>query len=339
MTESLEKLCSLYGTSGREENVRAYIISQLGSECEYSVDSLGNLLVFKKGRNVPKNIVLLAAHMDEVGFIVTYITDDGYLKFDTVGGIDTSVMFGRSVRVGDRLIPGVIGVKPVHLLKEEEKKEYPDRESLYIDIGAKSRGEAETYVMPGDCAYFNSDFQRFGDGFIKARALDDRAGCALTLKMLGDALEYDTWFAFTTQEETGTGGAQAAAYTINPAYAIVLEATTAADIAGVEGEKRVCALGDGPVVSFMDKRTVYSRTLFDAAFAIAEKNGIKAQTKTQVAGGNDAGVIFKSRGGVRVLAVSLPCRYLHSPSCVIKASDLDETYRLVKLLAEDFAQR
>ena len=339
MTDTLQDLCSLYGMSGREEAVRDYIISQLNSDCEFSVDGLGNLLVFKKGKKRPKNTVMFAAHMDEVGFIVTYITDDGLLKFDTVGGVDTSVMFGRSVCVGDKLIPGVIGVKPVHLLKEEEKKEYPEKDTLYIDIGAKSRSEAEAYVLPGDCAYFDSGFQRFGDGLIKARALDDRAGCALMLRMLGDALEYDAWFAFTTQEETGTGGAQAAAYTIDPAYAIVLETTTTADIAGVEAEKRVCALGGGPVISFMDRRTVYSRELFDAAFEIAAKNGIKTQTKTQVAGGNDAGAIFKSRGGVKVLAASLPCRYLHSPSCVIKESDLDETYRLIKLLAEDFAQR
>jgi len=339
MTEMLKKLCSLYGVSGREEAVREYIISKISSDCEYSVDNLGNLLVLKKGRKKPKNTVMLAAHMDEIGFVVTHITDDGLLKFDNVGGIDTSVMLGRSVRAGERLVPGVIGVKPVHLLKDDEKKEFPERESLYIDIGAKSRAEAEEYILPGDCAYFDSDFVSFGDGLIKARALDDRAGCAVMLRMLGDEFEYDTWFAFTTQEETGTGGAQAAAYTINPAYAIVLEATTAADIAGVEGEKRVCALGGGPVISFMDKRTVYSRELYGAAFELAKVNGIKAQTKTQVAGGNDAGAIFKSRGGVKVLAVSLPCRYLHSPSCVINEPDLDETYRLVKLLAEDFSIR
>lgn len=339
MTDTLKELCSLYGVSGREDSVREYIVSQLSPDCEYSVDNPGNLLVFKKGRKRPKNTVMLAAHMDEVGFIVTYVTDDGLLKFDNVGGIDVSVMTGRSVRVGERLIPGVIGVKPVHLLKEEEKKEFPERDSLYIDIGAKSRAEAEEFVLPGDCAYFDSDFVTFGDGLIKARALDDRAGCALMLRMLADELEYDTWFAFTTQEETGTGGAQAAAYTIDPAYAIVLETTTAADIAGVEGEKRVCELGGGPVISFMDKRTVYSRELYGAAFEHAKANGIKAQAKTQVAGGNDAGVIFKSRGGVSVLTVSLPCRYLHSPSCVIKESDMQETYRLVKLLAEDFSVR
>ncbi len=339
MDNRLQELCALYGTSGREENVRDYIISKLGPDCNYSVDNLGNLLVFKKGRQHPKNTVMFAAHMDEVGFIITYITDDGLLKFDTVGGIDTSVILGRSVRVGEKLIPGVIGAKPVHLLKEEEKKEYPERDTLYIDIGAKNRGETEAYILPGDCAYFESDFQRFGDSLIKGRALDDRAGCELMLRLLDETLEYDAWFAFTTQEETGTGGAQTAAFMIDPAYAVVLEATTAADIPGVEGEKRVCVLGGGPVISFMDKRTVYSRELYDTAFELADKHGIKAQTKTQVAGGNDAGVIFKSRGGVKVLAVSLPCRYLHSASCVIKESDLDETYRLVKLLAEDFAQR
>lgn len=125
MTDTLKELCSLYGVSGREDSVREYIVSQLSPDCEYSVDNPGNLLVFKKGRKRPKNTVMLAAHMDEVGFIVTYVTDDGLLKFDNVGGIDVSVMTGRSVRVGERLIPGVIGVKPVHLLKEEEKRSSP----------------------------------------------------------------------------------------------------------------------------------------------------------------------------------------------------------------------
>lgn len=339
MTEKLKNLCSLYGVSGRENAVREYLISRLGSECRFSVDNLGNLIVFKKGRNKSKNKVMLAAHMDEVGFIVTHITSDGFLKFDTVGGIDTSVMAGRSVRVGERLIPGVIGVKPVHLLKNDEKNVFPEKESLYIDIGAKSRAEAEESVRPGDCAFFDSEFVTFGDGFIKARAIDDRAGCALLLQMLEDEQDYDMWVVFTVQEETGTGGAQAAAYTVDPDCAIVAEATTAADIPGVEGEKRVCLLGGGPVISFMDRSTVYSRELFRLVLDLAEKNGIKAQVKTQVAGGNDAGSIFKSRGGVKVLAVSLPCRYIHSPSCVIKESDLFETYKLIKLLAAELAQR
>ncbi len=261
------------------------------------------------------------------------------MRFTNVGGIDISVCCGRNVLVGKQLVPGVIGVKPVHLLKEEDEKKYPEKESLYIDIGASSREEAENMVSLGDCAYFDSDFVLFGDGKIKGRALDDRAGCAIMIEMLRNELEYDTFFVFSVQEETGAGGVQTAAFAIEPDYALVLEATTAADIAGVEGEKRVCALGGGAVISFMDRRTAYSMELYSDALEIAKAHGIKAQPKTLVAGGNDAGTLFKCRDGIRVLAVSLPCRYLHSPCCVIEKSDADETLKLVGLLAKDFSER
>ncbi|MCL2508659.1 MAG: M42 family peptidase [Oscillospiraceae bacterium] len=339
MLNKLESLCGLYGVSGREDAVREYIISQIRDKAEFHTDNSGNLIVFKKGRQVPKNKVMLAAHMDEVGFIVTFITDDGYLRFDTVGGIDASVLSGRSVLVGGRLVPGVIGVKPVHLLKSEEKENYPEKDMLYIDIGAPSKARAGEAVSVGDAAYFDSDFVEFGDGFVKGRAIDDRAGCALMLHMIGGELEFDTWFAFTAQEETGSGGAFAAAFAVEPDYSIVLEATTAADIAGVKGEKRVCALGGGAAISFMDRGTIYPRDLFDRAFELARENGVKAQPKTLVAGSNDAAAVFKSRAGVRVLTLSLPCRYIHSPSCVISAPDLYETEKLARLLAADFARR
>ena len=178
----------------------------------------------------------------------------------------------------------------------------------------------------------------FGDGYLKGRALDDRAGCAVLLEMLHMPLEYDTYFAFTVQEETGDGGAGPAAYRIDPEFAIVLETTTASDIDGVEGERKVCALGKGAVISQMDRRTVYLPKMYEKAFALAAENGIPAQPKTVVAGGNDAGVIFKTRGGIAVQAISLPCRYLHSPSCVIRESDYAASRDLAVLLAAELAR-
>lgn len=337
MCKDLEQLCGLHGVSGREEKVRDYILSQIQDFSQCRIDALGNLIVFKKGAIKPKNKVMLAAHMDEVGLIVAYITDDGYLKFTSVGGIDTRVMLGKGVVVGDGKLPGVIGIVPVHMVKEEEIANIPAADSLYIDIGATSKEEAEKYVKPGDTVHFDSAFIPFGKGFIKARALDDRVGCAVLIDMIKNELPYDMHFAFTVQEEVGLRGAKTAAFSVDPDYAIVVETTTAADIAGVAKEKQVCKLGDGAVISFMDRGTLYSRELYDLAFELAEKHGIKVQAKTVVAGGNDAGVIHTSRAGVRTLTVSLPCRYLHSPSCVICEADIEQVSKIVLALAEEFA--
>lgn len=338
MLELIKELCLLPGISGRENAVRDYIIEQIKDYAEYSIDPLGNLLVFKKGKNPAKNKVMLDAHMDEVGLIVTAITSEGYLRFTKVGGVDSRVILGRTVKVGKKAANGVIGIKPVHLVDKKEEDSIPKADDLYIDIGAKSREEAMEYVHLGDSVWFESDFVEFGEGFVKAKALDDRAGCAILVEMIKSELEYDMWFSFSVQEEIGTRGAQTAAFTIAPDYAIAVETTTAADISGVKDEKRVCICGKGGTVSFMDRSTLYSKELFDKAFEIAEKNSIPCQPKTMVAGGNDSGAIHKSRGGVRVLTVSIPCRYLHSPSCVIKLDDAKESLRLVKALAEDFAK-
>lgn len=338
MLEMIKELCALPGISGRENVVRDYIIEKIKDYAEYSIDPLGNLLVFKKGKKEAKNKVMLDAHMDEVGLIVTAITSEGYLRFAKVGGVDTRVIIGRPVKVGDKAVSGVIGIKPVHLVEKSAEADIPKNDSLYIDIGAKSKEEAEELVRIGDAVCFDSDFVEFGNGFVKAKALDDRVGCAILIEMIRSELEYDAWFSFSTQEEIGTRGAQTAAYNIAPDYAIVVETTTAADISGVKDEKRVCICGKGGAVSFMDRRTIYSRELFDKAFEVAEKNGIVCQPKTLVAGGNDAGAIHKSRGGVKVLTVSVPCRYLHSPSCVIKYSDVEESLKLIRAMAEEFAQ-
>jgi len=336
LTDRLKSLCELPGVSGREDAVRDYIIAQIGGNAEVRVDNLGSVIAFKKGRQTPKNRVMLAAHMDEVGFIITYITDDGYLKFTTVGGIENAVLSGRNVLVGGG-VPGVIGVKPIHLLKGDEGGKYPEADELYIDIGAASREEAEQVIGIGDVAFFDSNFVEFGDGRVKARAIDDRAGCAVMLELISGELPFDAWFAFTAQEEIGMFGADAAAYAIEPDCAIVIESTSAADIAGVDGEKRVCIQGGGAAVSFMDKGAVYPHDLFARALELARENGVKAQPKTMVAGSNDSMAITKSRAGVRTLTVSLPCRYIHSPSCVLCAGDLDETVKLVRLLLADFA--
>ena len=329
MFNDLEKLCLLNAISGREDEVRNYLIGKISNfdDCKYFVDPLGNLIVDKKGEKSALNKVMIAAHMDEVGMIVTYITDDGFIKFGNVGGINTAVIVGKQVKIND--VYGVVGVKPIHLLSKKDEKDLPSKDEMYIDIGAENREEAEKYIKLGDSITFVSDYLEFGDDMIKGKALDDRLGCAVMLKMLSEPAEYDFTCLFSVQEEIGCRGAKVAATRIAPDYAIVLECTTASDIEGVSGDKEVCNLGKGAVVSFMDGATIYDRELYKLAFDIAGKKNIKVQTKTLIAGGNDASEIHKSAGGVKTLAVSVPCRYLHSPSCVIKKEDAISVKKLV----------
>lgn len=325
----LKDLCLLNGTSGREDAVRNYIIEKIKDKCEYSVDVLGSVIAFKKGKKALDKKVLVAAHTDEVGFIITDITDDGYLRFAPVGGIDAAVVLGRRVDING--IKGVVGAKAVHLLSDDEKKNEPAFDKLAIDIGAADKAEAEKAVSLGDCAYFASDYCEFGDGFIKSKALDDRIGCMLMIELINSDLEYDTYFCFNVQEEVGLRGSGCSAYAVKPDVAVILESTTAADIDGVTGGDKCCVLGKGPVVSFMDGRTIYDKQIFDLAFEVAKENNIKIQTKTKIAGGNDAGAIQKSGAGCRVAAVSLPCRYIHSGSSVVKIGDIEETRRFLPL--------
>lgn len=325
----LKDLCLLNGTSGREEAVRNYIIEKIKDKCEYSVDALGSVIAFKKGKKAPDKKVLVAAHTDEVGFIITNITDDGFLRFAPVGGIDAAVVLGRRVDING--IKGVVGAKAVHLLSDDEKKNEPAFDKLAIDIGAADKAEAEKAVSLGDCAYFASDYCEFGDGFIKSKALDDRIGCMLMIELINSDLEYDTYFCFNVQEEVGLRGSGCSAYAVKPDVAVILESTTAADIDGVTGGDKCCVLGKGPVVSFMDDRTIYDKQIFDLAFEVAKEYNIKIQKKTKIAGGNDAGAIQKSGAGCRVAAVSLPCRYIHSGSSVVKIADIEETRRFLPL--------
>lgn len=337
MLETLKTLCEMNGTSGREDDVREYILECIEGKCKIRVDAMGNIIAFKEGKNRAKNKVMLSAHMDEVGFIVTYITDDGYLRFDAVGGIDEKVIVGRAVTIGEKSIPGVIGIKAVHLADKADEGKVPEISAMYIDIGAADKKEAEEYVSIGDSAYFISDFERIGNNKIKSKALDDRFGCATMIEMIENGIEYDAYFAFLVQEEVGLRGAGPAAYLVEPDYAIVLEATTAADVAGVKKEDCVCALSKGAVVSFMDKSTVYNRNLFKRAFVLAKENGIACQTKTTVAGGNDAGAIHKSGKGVNTLTVSLPCRYIHSATSVADIDDMDSCKKMAMVLLAEFA--
>lgn len=330
----LEKLCCETGVSGDEGRIRDMIFSEIRNFAdEIKVDSFGNLIVFKKGRERPSKKIMISAHMDEVGFIVNDITDDGLVKFLTVGGISDDAVLGKKVLFCRNKCPGVIGSKPVHLLRSSEKKKFDSINDLYIDIGVDSKHEAEKYISYGDYISFFPNFDLNSNGIIRAKALDDRVGCFILINLIKSELPFDAYFTFVVQEEVGLRGAKTAVYQVNPDAAIVVEATTAADIPSVEGARSVCSLGEGAVISFMDRSTIYDREYFDLALSLSKKQNIKAQVKRAVAGGNDAGAINVFGSGVRTLAVSLPCRYLHSQTSMISVSDVEAVEKLVSSLA------
>ena len=329
----MEKLSGIDGVSGNEDAVRQAIIEEIQDYCTYQVSPLGNLVAFKKGRRTPKRRWMISAHMDEVGFLITHITEDGYLKFTPVGGIDERVVIGKPVQINGSVY-GVVGAKAVHVMSQEEKNTAPKISDMQIDIGAANRQQAMERVHVGDYGTFCSQFFRYGDGYFKGKALDDRAGCALLIALIQSDLEYDCHFVFGVQEETGFAGAVTSAYEVEPEIAIAVETTTAADVGGVPEEKQVCRLGDGVVLSFGDGSTNYDRGLFQYAKATAQAQKIPYQVKEGAYSGTEAQAFQVSRSGVRTMAISLPCRYLHSPACVLQQRDLEPTLRLLKGMLE-----
>ena len=328
MIDLLKTLCLIDGTSGNEDAVRKFVINEIKDFCEYKTDNLGNIICFKKGEKRSAKKVMLDAHLDEVGLIITSVTENGFLKFAIVGGIDTSALMFRRVKINGK-INGVISGKPYHLLDAESRKKLPNSENLYIDIGAKTKAEALENVSLGDRAVIVSEFEILGE-CIKSKALDDRIGCAVLISLLKEKSEYDFYATFSVQEEVGLRGARVAAFSVKPDAAIILEATTAADIANTPQDSKVCVLGNGVAVSFMDKATVYDTALYNAAI----KSGIPCQPKAAVAGGNNAGSIHLSGDGVRTLALSAPCRYIHTANSIVNMNDIESMKSLSKHLLE-----
>lgn len=332
----LKELTNLNGVSGNECEVREYIMDKIAIYADdITVDTMGNLIAFKRGNGKSGKKIALCAHMDEVGFIVSGITDDGYIKFKSVGGIDERILLSKRVTIGKDKIAGVIGIKAVHLSTPEERETVVKQKDMYIDIGAKDKESAEKVVALGDYIAFDSDYLEFGGGKIKAKAIDDRAGCAILIECMKKDYANDMYFCFTVQEETGLKGAAIAAHRLKLDAAFVVEATTAADVPGLEEHEYATSLGSGPAVTVMDGASNSNKILNNYIFDLAKAENIKYQLKRTVFGGNDARA-FATRGGAcATAAISLPCRYIHSPVCVADMADYEQTLSLVKAIAEN----
>lgn len=313
----LKELLKTNSPSGCEDEMRSLVLEKVKG-MEHFVDTMGNVIVHKKGSG---KRVLISAHMDEVGFIISKITESGALKFKTVGGIETTVLAGKKVTIGKDNIPGVTGVKAIHLQSGSERDGKLSVSDMIIDIGAKDKASAERLVKVGDYGTFKSECVEFGDNKLKCKGLDDKVGCAALLELLEMDTKLDLYAAFTTQEEVGCRGSIIAANFVKPEIAIVFEGTTCSDVFPTPDEKTVTGLGKGCALTAMDRAAVADREMFELAKHVAEKNNIPYQVKRTTMGGTDAGSIQRSGAGVKTIVISTPCRYIHSPVCVMDKND------------------
>lgn len=326
----VKELCNLGGPSGFEDDVRNFIKERAYAD-EITVDSIGNLICHKKGNGKK---VMVSAHMDEVGLIITGITEEGFLKFSTLGGIETAVLCSKKVLIGKDKVCGIVSAKAIHLQKRDEVTTPLKIKDLCIDIGAKDKESAKKLVSLGDYAVFDGEYTPFGENLVKSKALDDRVGCAILLELMKEKYESDMYFVFTVQEEVGLRGAQIAANTIKPDVALVVEGTTCSDVYGSKLHNQVTNLGKGAVMTAMDRAAISDEEYFDFIMQIAKENEIPIQIKRTAMGGTDAGAIQRSSCGVKTAVLAVPCRYLHSPVSVMHTIDIKSVLDLSKKVLE-----
>lgn len=335
MLGTLRALSEISGVSGDEGRVRQWLIQQLQDLAPCRTDALGNLIIEKKGQQRPEKKLLFCAQMDEMGLVIRGADELGNLRFDTIGKIDAAALAGKAVRVGEAGIPGVIGVKPVHLLEDEERERFPKMESLTIDIGAKDEAQALSLVHPGERAALFGSFSPFGEGLLRGRALDARAGCALLCALIREPLPFDCTFAFTVLGESGGAGAQTAAYACAPDFAIFAGAAAAGDFPNVPKKERACALRKGPVVPFSEGRIFYPQALCRLAGQTAQTLGIPLQQQEGHLSSAVPGALQSAGKGIGVLPVLIPCRYAHTSLPVLCESDLENARKLLCALAKE----
>ncbi|MGI5901881.1 MAG: M42 family metallopeptidase [Desulfitobacteriia bacterium] len=332
----LKELCLLNGVAGNEKVVRDYILERLKDKIDdYKIDKIGNLIVSKKGMRSNSPTVLLCAHMDEVGLFITDITSDGYLKFQTVGGIEPEILISKTVLCGPNEVPGVIGSKAIHLQKPKERKKTIDLEDLFIDIGAESQAEAEEVVSLGDYVAFIAGFEAFGSDLLQAKAFDDRAGCAIIMETLANRYSCDLLGAFTVQEEVGLRGSKVVSNYITADLAIIIEATRAKDFISSTPEDWLVELEKGPACSLMDARTIYSPELISKVMKICQKYDLPLQYRRGTAAANDAGNLHLSGKGIPVISLSLPCRNIHTMNSLISNQDYENCRKIVHRILEN----
>ncbi|MGB9740498.1 MAG: M42 family metallopeptidase [Candidatus Bathyarchaeia archaeon] len=333
LAETLEKLSNACGVAGREDEVRSLMKDMLKNYVdEVKEDKMGNVIGVKKGeKNAPK--VMLAAHMDEIGLLVKTISKEGFLQFTKIGGIDDRILLAQKVLVYTEKGPlhGIIGSKPPHIQKEEERKRILTYDELFIDIGAESQEEAKKMgVKIGDPVEFDIKFARVGKNIVIGKALDDRAGCAVmveAMKLL-EKTKCTVYAVGTVQEEVGLRGATTAAFGIYPDVGIALDVTVAGDMPGVKEVEAPIKLRKGPSIEVADMGLITHPKVLRLLIDAAEENKIPYQLETGLPGSTDAARIALTREGVPSGVISIPTRYIHSPASLLSLEDAENAVKL-----------
>ncbi|MGB3340582.1 MAG: M42 family metallopeptidase [bacterium] len=326
-----KELSEFIGVSGGEKRIKAFIRSKIEQDVEDIVeDPYGNLIVRKGELKKPR--ILLTAHMDEVGFMIIGIEKTGLLKFSTIG-ILPQVILAKRVIIGDKGITGVIGRKPIHQMKDDEKKKMPKVKDLFIDIGVTSKEEANKLVMVGDLGTFDTEYRENGET-IFGKAFDDRIGCYILIQMLKKT-DLPLYCAFTVQEEAGLRGAGIVAYRVCPDIAFAIDTTASGEWPSDKDIPLYPEIGKGPVITIADRSIICDKQLVSLIINTAKEHNIPYQIKKPMIGGTDAGPIHLSRIGVRTAAIQTPARYIHSPMSIVSKRDIESGIRLLTLSIEN----
>ncbi|GGJ69093.1 M42 family metallopeptidase [Deinococcus aquiradiocola] len=330
--QALLDLSNLNGVPGREDAVRDYVLAALqGLADDVRVDAMGNVIAYRQGRDAPegqtRERVMLSAHMDEIGFIVRYIDDTGYLRLQALGGFDTRNLFARNVTVHTRTttLPGILspGGRPIHISTPEDRKKVPEMREFFVDLGL-SVDDVKRQVRVGDMVTLDQTARQVGH-LIVGKAMDDRASVYMQLEVLrrlDGKPRHDVYAVFSTQEEVGLRGAITAAYSVQPTIGVALDVTLAVDTPGVGPDEAVTRMGQGIGIKVYDSTMISTRWLVDDFADLADREGIPYQLEVLSLGGTDGAAIQRSRDGVPTVTLSLPTRYIHSVVESVHVDDL-----------------
>ena len=328
----LKKICETAGAPGFEKAIRDLVIDTIKTHVdEYHVDNLGNIISIKRGTNGSDKKVMAAAHLDEIGFIVTHIQEGGFVRFHTLGGFDPKTLTAQRVKIhGSKVVPGVMGTKPIHVMAPEERTKMPKATDYFIDTGM-SKEDLEKIVSVGDPITWERELIEMGD-CVNCKSIDNRVSVFIlieALKLMKD-IPYDFYAVFTVQEEVGLRGANVSAHSINPTFGIGLDTTIAYDVPGAQAHEKITELGKGAAVKIMDGSVICDTRMVEFLKQTAGENDIEWQPEVLPAGGTDtAGLQRMGKNGAISGAISVPTRHLHQ---VIEMANKEDINSCIQLL-------
>lgn len=333
------KVCEIPGAPGHEHNIRDFVKKSIeGFVDECRIDNVGNLIALKKGNRNPQNKkVMVAAHLDEIGFIVTAIDDKGFVRFHTLGGFDPKTLTAQRVIIhGSQDIIGVMGSKPIHVMTPEERNAVPKISDYFIDTGY-SKAELDKYIKVGDVITRERTMIEMGD-CINCKSLDNRVSVYILIEVLKrlNHIPYDLYAVFTVQEEMGGRGAVVAAHQVNPDFGIALDTTIAYDVPGAREQEMVTKLGSGAAIKIMDSSVISDIRMVSYMKSLAATNQIKWQPEILTGGNTDTAALQRNgKNGAIAGAISIPTRHIHQVIEMVHKQDVEDCISLLKVSLEN----